>query len=208
MRTGFFLGLGLALSLSLSLGLRGISAQERNQLVASREQLDSAESQFSELAPLPTQLTDAQISALQELQPAPSQVQTVVRHRPLGFYRGAFNRPMTPREVTFRESIYELAAHPKQFVHVRLVDGRVLTGTINYRNIEGFQLRTTIFGSGEMIHYRKLAEPPRPVLAVGTKTVRGLQVAGAVGMCIVLLPLFIPVALVVYPLIAAGVIQD
>jgi hypothetical protein len=208
MRTGFFLGLNLALSLSLFPASRGISAQERNQLFTGREQLDAAQSQSPELAPLPTQLTDAQVGALQELQPAPSQFQTRVRHRPLGFYRGAFNRPMTPREVAFRESIYDLAAHPKQFVHIRLVDGRVLTGTINYRNIEGFQLQTTIFGSGEMIHYRKLAEPPRPVLAVGTKTVRGLQVAGAVGVCIVLLPIFIPVALVVYPLIAAGVIQD
>jgi hypothetical protein len=204
MRTGFFLGLTLALSLSLFPASRAISAQERNQLFTEQDQLDSAQSQSQELPPLPTQLTEAQIGALQELQPAPSEVQTRVRNRPFGFYRGAFNRPMTPREVSFRESIYELAAHPKQFVHVRLVDGRVLTGTINYRNVEGFQLQTTIFGSGEMIHYRKLAEPPRPVLAVGTKTVRGLEITGLVALCIAAIPLI----LAFYPLMAAGVIQD
>jgi hypothetical protein len=204
MRTGFFLGLTLALSLSLFPASRGISAQERNQLFTEQDQLDSAQSQSQELLPLPTQLTEAQIGALQELQPAPSEVQTRVRHRPVGFYRGAFNRPMTPREVAFRESIYELAAHPKQFVHVRLVDGRVLTGTINYRNVEGFQLHTNIFASGEMIHYRILAEPPRPVLAVGTKTVRGLEITGMVVLCIAAIPLI----LVFYPLMAAGVIQD
>jgi hypothetical protein len=204
MRTGFFLGLSLALSLSLFPASRGVSAQERNQLFAGQEQIGSAPSQSPELAPLPTQWTDAQIGALQELQPAPSQLQTRARHRPLGFYRGAFNRPMTPREVAYRESVYGLAAHSKQFVHVRLVDGRVLTGTINYRNMEGFQLQTTIFGSGEMIHYRKLAEPPRPVLAIGTKTVRGLEITGMVALCIASIPLIV----VFYPLVAAGVIRD
>ncbi len=204
MRTGFFLGLGLAVSFSLCPGSRGVSAQERNEPFTGQEQLDSAQSQSPERGPLPTQLTDAQIGSLQELQAAPSQVQTRVRHRPFGFYRGAFNRPMTPRETAYRESIYELAARPKQFVRVRLVDGRVLTGTINYRNMEGFQLQTTIFGSGQMIHYRKLAEPPRPVLAVGTRTVRGLEIAGMVALCIAAIPLVV----VFYPLVAAGVIQD
>ena len=204
MRTGFFLGLTLTLSLSLCPGSRGVSAQERNEPFTGQEQLDSAQSQSPELGPLPTQLTDAQIGSLQELQAAPSQVQTRVRHRPFGFYRGAFNRPMTPRETAYRDSLYELAARHKQFVHVRLVDGRVLTGTINYRNMEGFQLQTTIFGSGQMIHYRKLAEPPRPVLAVGTRTVRGLEIAGMVALCIAAIPLVV----VFYPLVAAGVIQD
>jgi hypothetical protein len=204
MQTGFLLGLSLTLSLSLCPASRCISARERNEPFAGQVQLDLAQSQSRELAPLPTRLTDAQVAALQELQPTPSQFQTRVRHLPLGFYRGAFNRPITPREVGFRESIYELAARPKQFVHVRLVDGRVLTGTIDYRNTEGFRLQTTIFGSGEMIRYRKLAEPPRPVLAVGTKTVRGLQTTGMVALFVVSIPLI----LVFYPLMAAGVIKD
>src|SRR5262249_26024467 len=99
---------------------------------------------------------------------------------------------------------YELAARRRQYVHVRLVDGTILTGTIDFTNREGFRLQTSVFGCGRALHYRELAEAPRPVRALGAKTVRGLEMTGMVVMCIALLP----VALVAYPLIAAGVIKD
>ena len=200
----FFFSLNLVLALLLFPWSREAFAQEQTEPSAVQEQSKASEAPSAQLAPLPPQPTDAQMRALQELPPAALRFSLHARRRLPWFYRGAYNRPLTPREVAFRESIYELARRRKQFVHVRLVDGEVLTGTINYTSVEKFQLQTGVFGGGRLVPYRQLAEPPMPVLAVGTKVVRGLQVTGMVGVCIVLLP----VALVIYPLIAAGVIQD
>jgi hypothetical protein len=195
-----FLPLGMVLSLFMLSDSPPVSAKE--QCVADQEQSETASSQSPELSPLPTQFTSEQLQALQQLPPAASSTPRAHHGLP-GFYRGAYNRPLTPREVAFRESVYELAARRGQFVHVRLVDGKVFTGTINFKSAEAFLLQTDL-SHRHLVHYRQLAEPPRPVLAVGTRTVRGLEIGGIVVACIVLLP----VALVVYPLIAAGVIQD
>lgn len=200
----FFFFLSLALALLLFPSSREVFAQEQTEPSTRQGQSQVMKAQSVQLAPLPAQLTDAQMRTLQELPPAALRFSPQVRRRWPAFYSGAYNRPLTPREVAFRESIYELARRRKQFVHIRLIGGKVLTGTINYTGSEGFQLQTGAFGGDRMIQYRQLAEPPRPVLAAGTKIVRGLQVAGMVGVCIV----FLPVALVIYPLIAAGVIQD
>jgi hypothetical protein len=202
MRRGFYMSVSAALPLVFLSWPRAISAQEGEGPVASQAQSEQAKSLSPELAPLPAQLTDEQARALQQLPPAVPR--RSARYRRPGFYRGAYNRPLTPHEVALRESVYELATRRKQFVHVRLVDGKVLTGTIDFTSAEAFLLKTDLFGSGRLVHYRQLAEPPRPVLAVGTKTVRGLEVTGLVVACIVLLP----VAVAMYPLIAAGVIQD
>jgi hypothetical protein len=195
-----FLPLGAVLSLFMFSGSPPASAKE--QCVADPEQSEAVSSQSPELSPLPTQYIGEQTQALQQLPPAVSSAPSTHRRLP-GFYRSAYNRPLTPREVAFRESVYELAARRGQFVHVRLVDGKVLTGTIDFKSAEAFQLQTDL-SHRHMVHYRQLAESPRPVLAVGTRTVRGLEIGGIVVACIVLLP----AALVVYPLIAAGVIQD
>jgi hypothetical protein len=200
MLRGSFLLLGAVLSLFLFSGSPPASAKE--QCVADNEQSEAASSQSPELSPLPIQFTGEQIQALQQLPPAVSSPPRAL-HRLPDFYRSAYNRPLTPREVAFRESVYELAARHGQFVHVRLVDGKVLTGTIDFTSAEAFQLQTDL-SHRRLVHYRQLAEPPRPVLAVGTRTVRGLEIGGIVVACIVLLPAM----LVVYPLIAAGVIQD
>lgn len=188
--------------LSLFLFSASPPASAKEQCVADHEQSEAASSQSRELSSLPTQFTSEQIPALPQLPPAVSCTPRTL-HRLPGFYRSAYNRPLTPREVAFRESVYELAGRHRQFVHVRLVDGKVFTGTIKLTSAEAFLLQTDLSHS-HLVHYRQLAEPPRPVLAVGTKTVRGLEIGGIVVACIVLLP----VALVVYPLIAAGVIQD
>lgn len=191
---------GAVLSLFMFSGSPPTSAKE--QCVADQDQCETASSQSPELSPLPTQFAGEQIQALQQLPPAASSTPRAHHGLP-GFYRGAYNRPLMPREVAFRESVYELTGRHGQFVHVRLVDGKVFTGTIDFTSAEAFLLQTDL-SHRHLVHYRQLAEPPRLVLAVGTRTVRGLEIGGIVVACVVLLP----VALVVYPLIAAGVIQD
>jgi hypothetical protein len=101
-------------------------------------------------------------------------------------------------------AVYALAGHPKQYVQVRLAGGRVLTGTISNANNDTFLVRSHILGDGHTVRYDQLAEPPRPVLAIGTKAVKGLEVTGIVALCIVAIPLFVAL----YPLIRAGVIPD
>jgi hypothetical protein len=200
MQRGSFLPFGAVLSLFLFSG--SLTASAKEHCVADPVQSEAASSQSPELSPLPAQFTDAQVRALQQLPPAISFTPRARPRRP-DFYRSAYNHPLTPRDVSFRESVYGLAAHHQQFVHVRLMDGQVLTGTINFTNAEAFLLQTDL-SHRHLVQYRQLAEPPRPVLAIGTRTVRGLEIGGIVVVCIV----FLPVALVLYPLIAAGVIQD
>lgn len=200
MRSKFFCALGAVLSLFLFSGSPTASAKEH--CVADQVRSETALSQSPELSPLPAQFTDEQMRALQQLPPAIS-VTPRVLHRWPDFYWSAHNHPLTPREVSFRESAYALSARHGQFVHVQLVDGTVFTGTINFTNAEAFQVQTDL-SHRHLVQYRQLAETPRPVLAVGTRTVRGLEISGIVVVCIV----FLPVALVMYPLIAAGVIQD
>ena len=160
--------------------------------------------QVAELAQLPTQLTDQQLRALQLVPPAAPARRSFARHKWPGFYKSAYNAPLTPREVAYRQSIVGFAAHHNQFVHVRLVDGKVLTGNITFTSADAFLIQTHVLSSGHRVLYRELAEAPRPVIAVGAKTVRGLEVAGLVVGCIAIIPL----AVVIYPLIAAGIIQD
>ena len=204
MRRGFFWALHLALPLVLLLAPRAISAQAQERFAVSQAQSDQAHTPLPELAQLPTQLTDQQSRALQLTPPAVPARRSFVRHRWPGFYKSAYNSPLTPRQVAYRESVEGFAARHNQFVHVRLASGKVLTGNITFTSVEGFWLQTHVLSSGRMVLYRELAEAPRAVLAVGAKTVRGLEVTGLVVGCIV----FIPVAVVIYPLIAAGIIQD
>ena len=157
-----------------------------------------------EIASLPTQLSDNQWRALQELRPAVSSGDPTRRHMRAAFFNSARQHPLTPREVALRESVYELASHPKQYAHVRLEDGKVLTGTISNADHDTFLVRSHILGDGHAVRYDQLAEPPRPVLAVGTRAVKGLEVTGLVALCIVAIPLFV----VLYPLIMTGIIAD
>jgi hypothetical protein len=203
MRRGFFVSFCLLPPLLLSLCSRTPLALERNGHLTEEEQIGAVPAQSLDLAPLPVQFTEAQARALQELPAAAPPIPPHTRHKLFGFYRGAYNRPLTPREVSFRQSVYELAARHGQFVHVRLVGGKVLTGTIDFTRADVFLLQTDLTHR-HWVHYRELAESPRPVFAPGERTVRGLETAGIVVAFIALLP----VVLVVYPLIAAGVIQD
>jgi hypothetical protein len=106
-----------------------------------------------------------------------------------------------------RTTVKTLAVHKQQFVHCRLQNGKVLTGLIRDMSDQGFSLHTNAIG-GKYIHYANLAEPPRAVPAVGTRIKQGVQWTG-VGVAIaVAIPLAIPLCLIIYPLIAAGVIHD
>lgn len=183
---GFSLVLNMALPLVLFLFPGAISAQ------------------VAEPAQLPTQLTDQQVRAPQLIPPDALAHRSFASRRRPGFYKSAYNAPLTPRQVAYRQSIKEFSARRNQFVHVRLVDGKVFTGNITFTSADAFLIQTHVLSSGRRVLYRELAEAPRPVLAVGAKTVRGLEVTGLVAACIVL----IPVAVVMYPLIAAGIIQD
>jgi hypothetical protein len=100
-----------------------------------------------------------------------------------------------------RSAIYDLAGHPKQYVRVQLIDKTVVTGTISGANSQAFFLTTGTFSGFRMISYRELAKPARPVAAVGTHIVRGLQATGTV----VLFVVFAPIAL---PLVLTGVLND
>ncbi len=181
-----------------------ISAQEREESSASEWQSEAPKGLSIEIEPLPTRLTDNQWRALQELRPAVSSGSPIKRHIRAAFFNSARQHPLTPREVALRESVYELASHPKQYAQVRLADGKVLTGTISNADHDSFQVRSHILGDGHTVRYDQLAEPPRPVLAVGTRAVKGLEVTGLVALCIVAIPLFV----VLYPLILTGIIAD
>ncbi len=203
MRRGFFLSFSLVTPLLLFPGSRTAFALERNHHFTEQGQSGAAPAPSPDLAPLPVQFTEAQSRALQALPPGEFPIPPHSRRKLSGFYRGAYNRPLTPREVSFRESVCNLADRHRQFVHVRLAEGKVLTGTIDFMRPDAFLLQTDLTHR-HWIHYRELAESPRPVYAPGTRTVRGLETAGIVVAFIAALPL----AVVVYPLIATGVLQD
>lgn len=183
---------------------RVISAQEREESRASERQSEAPKTSSMEIARLPVALTDSQWRALQELRPAVSSGSPMRRHMRAAFFNSASQHPLTPREVALRESVYELASRPKQYAHVQLADGKVLTGTISNADHDTFQVRSHILGDGHTVRYDQLAEPPRPVVAVGTRAVKGLEVTGLVALCIVAIPLFVAL----FPLIMTGVISD
>jgi hypothetical protein len=204
MRSKRLVPLATALILLLFPWSQVISAQEREESSASQRQSKAPKTSSIEIAILPTRLTDNQLRALQELRPALLPINPIRGHVRAAFFRSASQHPLTPREVALRESVYELASHPKQYAHVRLADGKVLTGTISNAGHDTFLVRSHILGDGHTVRYDQLAEPPRPVLAVGTRAVKSLEVTGLVALCIVALPLFV----VLFPLIMTGIISD
>jgi hypothetical protein len=204
MRSKRLVPLATALILLLFLWSQVILAQEREESSASEWQSEAPKGSSMEIGRLPTQLSDNHRRALQELRPAVSSGSPMRRHMRAAFFNSASQHPLTPREVALRESVYELASHPKQYAHVRLADGKVLTGTISNAHQDTFQVRSHILGDGHTVRYDQLAEPPRPVLAAGTRAVKGLEVTGLVALCIVAIPLIVAL----YPLILTGIISD
>jgi hypothetical protein len=204
MRSIGLVPLATALILLLFPWSQVISAQELEASSASESQSEAPKGSSMEIGRLPTQLSDNQWRALQELRPAVSSGGPIRRHMRAAFFNSASQHPLTPREVALRESVYELASHPKQYAHVPLADGKVLTGTISNAGHDTFLVRSHILGDGHTVRYDQLAGPPRPVFAVGTRVVKGLEATGLVALCIVAIPLFV----VLYPLIMTGIIAD
>ncbi len=159
-----------------------------------------AQSQTDEIGPLPTALSSERLQALAQLNPvvAPASPQPRARRRlPIRVIQ------MTPEEVSYREAVQKLGVDKHRFVHCELSDGKVRTGVITQVRDEGFMLKDGIIFS-KWIRYTDLKAAPRPVAAVGTRIGQGFEWVALVAGCIAVAP----VALVYYPLVAAGVIAD
>jgi len=81
-------------------------------------------------------------------------------------------------EDSYRNTIESFKGPKHQFVHCKLKNGRVLTGTVHDAGYEAFTLKTNILSQGTYIYYKDLAEPPQPVPAVGTRMKQGAQWVG------------------------------
>jgi len=159
-----------------------------------------AQSQPDEIDTLPTTLSDEQVQSLSQLSP----VATPDTPRPRA--RRRLPKPpllLSPEKLSYRETVRTLGVNTQRFVHCDLPNGKVRTGVITSIRDEGFMLKDGIITS-QWVRYADLKAPPRPVAAVGTRIGQGFKWAGFVTGCIAIVPL----ALVFYPLVAAGVIQD
>ena len=119
-------------------------------------------------------------------------------------YLRQLKHPLSPRDQEMRMSVNKLGTSRWRFVHVELRGHKVVTGNIVGITEEGFNLETGILGSGRFVAYRDVTAAPREVSAVGTRTLRTLEWTGFVTLCVAAIPL----AVVFYPLVMAGVIQD
>ena len=159
-----------------------------------------AQSPADDFGPLPTTLSDQQLQSLFQLAPAPvdTPLQAHTRRRlPIPVI------PLTPEELGYRDAVHALGIESHRFVRCQLADGKVRTGAIIRIANDGFFLRDGIFGSS-LIRYSQLTAPPVHVAAVGTHALNALKWTGVVAGCIAVIPL----AVVFYPLVMAGVIQD
>lgn len=159
-----------------------------------------AQSLPGEEAPLPAAVSDQQIQSLDALRAAQASQpeQSRARRRlPAGVV------PMTEEELAFRAAVRSLGVSKHQFVHCELNDGKVRTGTIMRIDDDNFTLQDGIVVS-HVIRYAQLKSAPRPVNAMGTRIGNGFKWTGMVAGLIAAIPLLV----VLYPLIATGVLQD
>jgi len=90
----------------------------------------------------------------------------------------------------YRTTIESFEERRHRFVHCKLKNGKVLTGLIRGIGRDGFSLHTNALG-GPRILYKDLAEPPRPVPAVGTRLKQGAQWTGIGAVIVVVVPVLI-----------------
>lgn len=119
-------------------------------------------------------------------------------------YLKQLKHPLTPRDQEMRAAVRKLGTSHWRFVHVELQGDKIVTGNVVGIADDGFSLETGLLGSGRFVAYREVVTAPREVAAVGTRTLRGLEWTGFVTACVAAIPL----AVVFYPLVLAGVIQD
>jgi hypothetical protein len=159
-----------------------------------------AQSQMDEVGPLPTALSAEQLQSLTQLTPA------AVPEPPPPRARRRLPRPvlpLTPEEVSYREAVERLGVNTHQFVHCDLANGRVRTGVLTEIRDDGFVLKDGII-IDQWIPYTDLRAAPRPVAAVGTRIGHGFKWAAVGVVFIAAVPLFV----VLYPLVAVGLVAD
>jgi len=100
----------------------------------------------------------------------------------------------------YRSTIKKLSGHRHQFVHIKLKNGKVLTGLLRDVGDQGFSLNTDALG-GSYIFYKDIAEGPRPTPAVGTRIKHGAEWTGLIALVLAAIP-------IVIPLMFTGVISD
>jgi len=100
----------------------------------------------------------------------------------------------------YRGVIQRLSEHRHQYVHLKLKNGKVLTGLLRDVGDHGFSLSTDALG-GPYISYKEIAEKPRPTPGVGTRIKQGAEWTGLVALVIAATPIMLP-------LILTGVISD
>ncbi|MBS1840512.1 MAG: hypothetical protein JSS69_15315 [Acidobacteria bacterium] len=91
----------------------------------------------------------------------------------------------------YRGEIKEFAKNRHQFVHCKLKNGKIVTGTVRAPGYEAFTLKTHVLGEGKYIYYSDLAEPPQSVAAVGTRFKLGAEWTGLGILAAVGLPVLI-----------------
>jgi len=164
-----------------------------------------AQEPADEVGTLPADISADKLVTLQSLAPALPSTQTARVRRPHRYFFRPLHHPLTPRDVALRESVRALSTDKHRFVRCELKNRTVVTGAITFIDNEEFFVRTGILEtSGSTISYRELNAPPQRVAAVGEHVRNGLEWTG-MG---VLYVAAIPLAVVFYPLVAAGVIQD
>ncbi len=159
-----------------------------------------AQSQPDEIGTLPATLSVEQLQSLTLLSPL------AAAEPPQPRKRRRLPKPpllLSPEELSYRDTVRKLGVNTHHFVHCDLPNGKVRTGVITEIRDEGFMLKDGIIIS-QWIRYTDLKAAPRPVPAVGTRIGQGFKWTGLVVGCIAAAPL----ALVIYPLIAAGIIAD
>jgi hypothetical protein len=111
---------------------------------------------------------------------------------PAKVWAGLSGRPRRSLEYRSRKAIAEYASQRNQWIRCELQNGRVLVGTCTYCTSDEFNLQYGAFGE-RRIKYAELIAVPRPVPATGEKLVRGLEIAGIVGLVVITAPITIPV---------------
>lgn len=160
--------------------------------------------------------TDADTLVLPKSQPADSDAPILLTDEPTGPLPEIFPhqaaQPATPvvsqsqadpddsraMEDRYRTEIRLLAQKKHQFVHCKLKNGKVITGTVRSPGYEAFTLKTDVLGEGKHIYYKDLAEPPQAVVAVGTRFKQGAEWTGLGVLVAVGLPLLIVLSPLLY----------
>jgi hypothetical protein len=148
-----------------------------------------------DLTPVPapmwsSRMVPASFSLIDSRQEPPTAKPTTVLSE--DFFYGLEAHPRPNLEARAKLSIETFRTKRKQYVRIRLKNGKVITGPVEWARDDDFTLGTGLFAE-ESIKYADMASEPEPVAAAGQKFVRGLQITGMVVVVIVIAPLVLPI---------------